>query len=166
MTRDTIEPLVAEGATLRSLVRDDLPLTLVWRNDDDSRPWFHSSSRIEWQQHVAWFDAYVAKDDDQVFIVEVDGVPVAQAALYGIRDGGAEFGRLLVAPDSRGRGLGHVAMELCLRAARERFGLDRVHLEVKDANARAIAVYERAQFVPDRDSKATPGSTVWVRKLA
>lgn len=165
MTRHTIRPLTSGNSTLRSLDRRDLPLTLAWRNHADSRAWFHATATIGEDQHNQWFDMYLDDEYDHVFVVEVDGVPVAQVALRGVGDGDGELGRLLVAPEERGAGIGHVAIDLCIRAAQECLHLDRIHLEVKDTNARAIAVYERAGFVPDHDAPAPVGSTVWVRAI-
>lgn len=165
MTSALIEPIAEGRATLRSLTREDLPITLAWRNHDESREWFHTTEIIDARQHAEWFDRYLTKTDDFVFIIEVDGEPVAQSAIYDVSEGQGEFGRLLVAPHARGRGLGHLAMELTARAARESFGLSRIALEVKDTNARAIAVYARAGFERKPDSACPPGSTVWVRTL-
>lgn len=166
MMQRPITPVTVGSATLRELARGDLENTLKWRNDDDSRSWFHYTEVIGPEQHQAWFDAYQAKTDDVVFVLDVDGVPCAQVALYDIADASAEFGRLVVDPDARGKGFGHLAMEMCLVAAKHRLGLSSVYLEVKDDNERAIAVYERAGFERAPERPAPAGSSVWVRSVA
>ncbi|MFM9876665.1 MAG: GNAT family N-acetyltransferase [Rhodoglobus sp.] len=150
MTNRSIPPLHEGEATLRALTLEDLPHTLAWRNHPDSRVWFHSTETIAPQQHVDWFEKYLLRDDDYVFVVDVAGEPRAQAALYHLTAEGAEFGRLLVDPSSRGLGLAHLTIRLCLRAAREVFGMPRLTLEVKHDNLAARRAYERAGFVEVR----------------
>lgn len=155
---DTI--IVDGDAVLRPLEEGDLPTTLAWRNHPESRVWFHTTEVIEPDQHSDWFRRNRDRDDDLVFLLDLDGVPVAQVALYGIHDGSAEFGRMLVDPGQRGRGVSHRALDLCLRMAAQ-LGITDLHLEVKPDNARAIAAYRRAGF--RNDGTAEDGSLVMRR---
>jgi diamine N-acetyltransferase len=163
MTAEVLSPIVDGDAELRVLTAADLPLTLDWRNHPDSRPWFHSTAPITPDQHAAWFARYLERADDYVFVIEVAGEPVAQVALYDVADGTAEFGRLLVNPQARGRGISHRATQLCLRVADEVLGLTQTHLEVKRDNVRAIRAYEAAGFEAVEDADGTDGSLVMRR---
>jgi RimJ/RimL family protein N-acetyltransferase len=163
MTAGTIAPLVDADVSLRMLESTDLPATLAWRNHADSRAWFHSTDPITETQHRDWFARYLERDDDYVFVLDAGGVPVAQVSLYDIADGSAEFGRLLVDPAARGRGLSHRAIALCLRVADEVLLLERVHLEVKRDNVRAIRGYEVAGFRADDTRTGTHDSLVMER---
>ncbi|PZQ89725.1 MAG: N-acetyltransferase [Leifsonia xyli] len=147
MTSVSIIPIEQGTARLRMLEAADLVTTLEWRNHPESRRWFLSTDLVTLESHENWFAGYLGRDDDYLFIVEDQGTPVAQVSLYRIRwdRGEAEFGRLLVAPAERGRGLSHLVTALCLRAA-EQLGLGRLRLEVKVDNVRAIRGYERAGF--------------------
>jgi len=156
-----LEP-VSEGAvTLRDLRASDLPATLSWRNDPRSRPWFHSDAVIEWESHLRWFRSYLGKAEDHVFVLEDEGRPVAQVSLYRIDGDSAEFGRLLVDPETRGKGYGGIASRLCLRLADEVLGLRIVHLEVKRTNSAAIKIYEALGF-GIRPSATTPEDSVYM----
>jgi RimJ/RimL family protein N-acetyltransferase len=148
MTSAALGPITADDAVLRMLGEDDLPLTRAWRNHPESRHGFHSSEEITAEQHRAWFAGYRERADDYVFIMEVAGRPVAQSALYDIVPSAAEFGRLLVDPGERGRGLSHRIIALTQDAA-VALGLDELYLQVKRANRRAIRAYERAGFARD-----------------
>lgn len=163
MTSAGVAPLTVGDATLRMLTADDLPLTRAWRNHPDSRSGFHVSDEIGDEQHRAWFENYLRRDDDYVFVMEVAGRPAAQAALYDIADGAAEFGRLVVDPATRGVGLSHRVIDLTLAIADDTLDLAEVHLEVKPENARAIAAYERAGFVHDASAVGQHGSLVMRR---
>lgn len=163
MSELELVPLTDGAGTLRSLRESDLPTTLAWRNDEASRHWFHSNDRVAWSDHAAWFQRYRLRADDHVFILEIGGEPVAQVSLYDIADGSAEFGRLLVDPQARGRGAGLLASALCVQAADEVLELRSLHLEVKSHNDAAIRIYERLGFavVPHRPTRE--GSRYMVR---
>ena len=48
--------------------------------------------------HTAWFNEYLTRSDDHMFIIESEGTPVGQIGLYHIADDrtDAEFGRLMI----------------------------------------------------------------------
>lgn len=148
---------------LRPLKREDLPLTLGWRNDVRSRRWFVSDVVIAPEAHLAWFEGYLARDDDIVFILEAGGQPVAQAALYRIRGDSAEFGRLLVDPVMRGRGYGVLASRLCMRVADDQLKLRQVRLEVKADNHPAVAIYRSLGFQEWDQTPSSAGLISMVR---
>lgn len=164
MTRRGLPTITEGGLTLRPLRAEDLALTRAWRNHADSRRWFNSTDEVTEEGHLAWFQSYLERHNDFVFITEADGTPIAQSALYDIADGEAEFGRLLVSPDARGRGYAHAVTALTLRCADEQLGLERVRLEVKPDNVRAIAAYVRAGFTVAEGLEGTGGATVMIRK--
>jgi len=163
MTSATLAPVTDGDATLRPLAESDLPATLSWRNHPDSAPWFHSTEKIDEVQHREWYAGYLTRDDDFVFVLDVSGTPAGQAALYAVADGTAEFGRLLIDPAKRGRGLSHRAIALTLRVADEQLALERVRLEVKRDNARAIRGYLAAGFHDDDSLVGHAGSVVMER---
>lgn len=149
MTSATLDPLVEGDAQLRALAFSDLETTLGWRNHGDSRIWFHSTGTVSAELHREWFDRYLERANDYMFILEVSGSAVAQASLYDVVSDSAEFGRLLVDPARRGQGLSHRVLALCLRVADEVLALSEIHLEVKRDNAPAIRAYVAAGFHPD-----------------
>lgn len=140
--------LLREGnLTLRPLTSSDLPMTRQWRND--SREHFLHSGIVTEERHRAWFDEYVKREDDYVFIIELDERPVGQCSLYNIdrKDCEAEFGRLLVIPSQRKTGIAKRAMELLLRAA-VGIGLHTFYLRVRGTNKPAVKLYTKQGFHP------------------
>lgn len=147
-----IEPFGNELVNLRLIEEKDLETTLSWRNRDEVRIWFKTSNPLSWDQHYAWYKRYINKDNDFLFIVEVDGHPVGQASVYDIDwvSGSAEVGRFLAAPEGKGRGyIGQACAEL-IRACAGRLGLRYIFLEVLENNERAIRLYERNDFVEEQ----------------
>lgn len=146
--KPSIRPLSDELVTLRLLAEDDLPTTLAWRNNDDARKWFINSEKIEWENHLKWFNSYKEKPNDLVFIVESEGVRVGQCAAYGIdiATGKAEVGRFLVAPDHSGKGYIKHGCQLLIQVCWEQLSLKKLFLEVFENNSRAIHLYEKLGF--------------------
>lgn len=143
-----VEPIISGQVRLRLLDARDLLTTLSWRNRDSARIWFKTSSPISTEQHQAWFDCYLNKDDDFVFIIEVADKPVGQASVYKINHHmkSAELGRFLVAPEHSGRGYMRQACGALIEFSASKLALDYLFLEVRETNTRAIGIYESHGF--------------------
>jgi len=151
MGKRDITPLVGERVRLRLLEATDLPLTRTWRNQDHIRRWFIHSDVITPEGHRRWFESYLPRDDDFLFIIEEGrsaGRPVGQISLYNIdwERGRAEFGRLLVGEPTAARGLAREATELLLGYAFDTLDLREIQLEVFAANEPALALYRSCGF--------------------
>src|SRR5262245_34000210 len=70
MAKRWIAPLARGRIRLRLLDERDLPMTLLWRNQDHIRRWLFDSRVISPEEHRAWFDQYRERDDDFVFVIE------------------------------------------------------------------------------------------------
>ena len=136
---------------LRGLEESDLPLTLAWRNDDRSRRWFKSQEALQLESHVAWFARYAAsKSRDCIFFAEtLNGEPVGQSSIYNFDQDAsrAEVGRFISDPELRGKGLFRDALIMTLIVGFDVLGLEELHLEVIETNARAIRLYESVGFI-------------------
>ncbi|RWH38578.1 MAG: GNAT family N-acetyltransferase [Mesorhizobium sp.] len=127
----------------------DLETILVWRNRDEARVWFKNSDRIAFEAHLAWYERYCQKEDDFFFLVEANGHPVGQCAIYDIGSGSAEVGRFLVAPEMAGQGyIGRSCAEI-VRFGTGFLNLSYLFLEVMEQNAKAIRLYERHGFIEE-----------------
>ena len=152
MGKRLLLPIVKKLVRLRLLSREDLPLTLGWRNQDNIRKWFFYSALITPEQHENWYREYQERDDDFVFIIEdaSNGFrPVGQVAIYHIDWEGlrAEFGRLMIGElSAAGKGLARASTQAVLQLAFDQFNLQEVYLEVYTDNLRAISLYESVGF--------------------
>jgi RimJ/RimL family protein N-acetyltransferase len=106
-------------------------------------------------------DAYmmlkaVAEADDVVGHIEIKAIDRVHR--------NAMLGRILIAPDRRGRGLGQPLVHAALRICFGELGLHRVGLRVFAHNAAAVASYTRAGFVQEgleRHTKLAPDGAWW-----
>jgi len=154
-TKRSLPPIQNEAVCLRLLTEDDLPITLAWRNHPEIRRWFFYSEELTWEQHRGWFEKYVVRDDDFVFIIEdvQTGRSVGQVALYHIdwKARRCEYGRLMVGEGAaRGKGYAKTATRLVCQLGFKTLGLAEIYLEVYEHNAVARAVYAACGFQLER----------------
>lgn len=152
MSKRIILPQEDDRIVLRLLEKEDLPLTLSWRNRDENRKWFFTTEIITEDKHYAWFERYKDLDNDFVFVIQakdLDNNLIGQVALYGI-DWDAqsgEYGRLVIGHmAARRKGYARNATRLVMTIGFEQLGLSKIFLEVKEGNLPAIAVYKACGF--------------------
>ncbi len=99
-----------------------------------------------------------------IFMAERDGDPIGCCSLMPMADGGYEVGKMAVAADAQGLGLGRRLLEACEAHAREA-GAARLYLETNSAQTHAIALYRRFGFV-DLPPQPTPYArcNCWMEK--
>lgn len=81
-----------------------------------------------------------------IFIAEQDRRAVGCCSLLPMDDGGFEVGKMAVAREAQGLGLGRALLDACEAHARER-AAPRLYLETNAAQTHAIALYRRFGFV-------------------
>jgi RimJ/RimL family protein N-acetyltransferase len=151
--KNTFPVIESERLLLRPLTYEDLPLTLSWRNQDSIRRWFFDSGLISMEQHRAWFESYLEKEDDFVFVILEKGPSprlIGQIALYHIdwQAMAAEFGRLMIGDIcAQGKGYAKEATCVLIEHAVSQLHLREVYLEVYEHNLAAVAVYCSCGFV-------------------
>lgn len=152
MTKRDIEPIDGKRVRLRLLAEPDLAMTLAWRNQDRIRRWFINSDHLTVEGHRRWFEQYVSRDDDFVFIVEETEEllkPVGQVAIYNIdwKLKRAEYGRMLIGEaKATGRGLAQEATALAVAFAFSQLGLKELEAYILSSNAASLAVLAACGF--------------------
>lgn len=135
---------------LRLIEEDDLPMTLAWRNRDEVRKWFKYSEVLSLGSHREWFQKYLLRDNDYLFIVEEaqSAVAVGQASVYDINweKGIGEVGRFIAAPEYRGRGYMKQACAAIAELSFRILKIQQVFLEVFPDNERAMHVYTASGY--------------------
>jgi len=149
----SISTITGTHINLRPLQFSDLPLTLTWRNDPSIRKWFVYSELISWEQHLNFYNKYVTRPDDFIYIIEFKDeahTPVGQISLYNLNNEAktAEFGRLMIGQISeRGKGYAEEATALILKDAILNKGFSEIFLDVFISNQPAIHVYSKLGFL-------------------
>ncbi|WP_426041963.1 GNAT family N-acetyltransferase [Brevundimonas sp. TWP2-3-4b1] len=109
-------------------------------------------------------DGSILSKGGVIFIAERDGEAIGCCSLMLMPDGGYEVGKMAVAADAQGLGLGRRLLEACETHARTA-GAPRLYLETNGAQTHAIALYDRFGFV-DLPPQPTPYArcNVWMEK--
>ena len=133
--------------TLEEATPSDVPALLAWMEDfyaHEGIPFDAATSSATLRELLAH------PEYGQVFKLVADGTPVGYAAVaygFSLEFGGrsAFLDELYVRPESRGQGIGTIALRL-LRDACRRLGARSLALEVNFDNAQAEALYRREGF--------------------
>jgi RimJ/RimL family protein N-acetyltransferase len=134
---------------LREVTPADSENLYRWRMDPSSRPMFRSMELVPFEAHEKFFARYFAPENaDHWFVIEVQGQPVGAICLFAStgEPAQAEWGRLLVVPEERGKGYARRSLELLIEHAR-RTGVQRLTCEVLAGNAAAETLYASLGFV-------------------
>lgn len=136
------------GVSLRPIDSDDNLLLLQWRSDQRNARWFLSGAIPTETSQAQWFEHYLRRDDEILYMIELDEVgPIGTVGLSGIGAHHAEVGRVLIGePEFRGKGFARAALDALEEIARTRFSIRRLSLEVLEDNEPARGLYERCGF--------------------
>jgi RimJ/RimL family protein N-acetyltransferase len=146
---------VPDMTTVSLRTRTDHDLDLLFSIATDLETWEERNSKAPAPLTRDIFDARLARaaaseppEETVLFVVDVDGVAVGRASLFGFDSFArhAEAGISLV-PDARGRGIGTAAIAQLVEFGFVRRNLRRIHLQAISSNTGAIRAYEKAGFV-------------------
>lgn len=132
--------------SLRLLTYEDLERTLIWRNQIEVRKWFKNSCEIDILNHKKWYVNYLIKDDDYVFIAEINNESVGQMAVYNIANNSAEIGRFIVSPEAKGKGMMKLSIQKFISFIFKEFSVLNIYLDVLVENKKAIHIYKNLGF--------------------
>lgn len=138
------------GVTLRRTGTGDLARVLEIEAAPDTAEWLGDCSP---RRHADALD----DPDREHLLVRHEGRTVGFVVLAAPRgtEEGVELRRIVIAPEYRGRGLGRAALRAVLDHVLAR--ADRLWLDVKPGNERALALYASEGFVRERALPASPG---------
>lgn len=142
--------IIGERLQLRAIEEADLPLLAGWRNHPEVAPYFCHSEPLSLEQQRRWFDRFLSRDDERLWIAEQrdDATPVGSVGLTGLdwRHRRAELARVVVAPDHRGQGYSREMCRLAIGFAFDELNLHRLSLEVIAGNEPALTLYRGLGF--------------------
>ncbi|MEB9683301.1 hypothetical protein BK742_21010 [Bacillus thuringiensis serovar pingluonsis] len=144
---------IKNALSLREIVESDIESIRVWRNQNQIKKYFINADDISEEQQRKWFENYLVKTDDIMFMIEENiefKSAIGTVALYNINQTteSAEFGRLMIGhTPAQGKGFGKQAIILACTYAFEVLELSEVYLYVLCNNIKAIRMYLKLGFV-------------------
>ena len=145
-------PVATEDLALKPLRARDCEPLLTWINSADALLQWAGPRDFEWPltDEQLLSDLHAADHLRMPFaaVLPDDRRPVGHVMLTTLPAHNlGVIGRVIVAPDQRGRGLGTALMQAVVRFGFDRRGLHRLQLAVYDFNLAAIACYQSVGFV-------------------
>ena len=95
---------------LRRATMDDGEHLLRWRNDPATRENSFNSDTVSRESHFCWLEVVLANANRDLYIAEVDNIPVGTLRIDRDASGQSELS-WTVAPESRGRGVGKAMLQ-------------------------------------------------------
>jgi RimJ/RimL family protein N-acetyltransferase len=139
------DPLPDDKLQLRLATSDDLlPL---WRlaNDRAVRQFSLSPDPITLEEHAAWFQAKLAREETAIWVFDFHGLILATVRYDRVDPQTAEVS-LAVAPAFRRRGLGTKLLQRNLRLIRDRLGVKRLRAVVRKENIPSARIFAKTGF--------------------
>ncbi|MBD2864803.1 GNAT family N-acetyltransferase [Paenibacillus oceani] len=156
-----------EDIKLRSLEEKDIEKVRNWRNLEWARTSFLNADIISQEQQLAWYQKYIKKENDLMFVIEWGGMDIGIVALYNIdyTKSIAEFGRLLIGePLARGKGIGKKVVKAICNFGFNEIKIETIVLEVLESNSYATKIYLDAGF-NCKDKYLTVGKTIYKMEI-
>lgn len=133
--------LIARPATIA-----DEETLFEWRNDETVRLNSRAHEEVAWESHRSWLRRSLVDEDRILLIIESDGTPVATCRWDRRSEREWEVS-ITVAPDSRGRGLAHAAVDAAEGALKDSAPVRMLAVVHRD-NAASRRLFERAGYLP------------------
>lgn len=138
---------------LRPIELEDSDLIRRWRFDEQSYDFFYEFVPISLYENNMWIESILKKKDEINFIVceKTTKKNLGMISIIDIdyRNQKCEIGRVFVGAESRGKGIGRIALELCLEYSFKHLNMHKVYIEVFSENKGALNLYKKCGFIED-----------------
>ena len=139
---------------LRPAAPADLQAVLAWIDSPEAlRLW--GGHRLTWPPEVekTWYE--IGADGHNTFaLVDVDGSLAGYGQTLPHEPARVHLGRIILAPEARGQGVGRVLVGALIGAARENFHAAAITLNVYRENLPAVRLYRSLGFVVALEDEA------------
>jgi len=136
---------MTENLLIRSMIEDDLPMVLAWRNHPEVRRYMFTHHEISLAEHTQWFMRAVQDNARRLLIVQEQGSPIGYVQFSNVEPGGvADWGFYARPEASKGTG-----SKLGASALDHAFGQLKLHKvcgQAIDTNQASIRFHERLGF--------------------
>lgn len=155
---------------LRPLAPADSPTLLRWRNLPEIARHMYTDHTISPEEHTAWFERTLRRDDVRYWVIVADGVDVGVVNLTEIdrRQRTCSWAFYIAEAAARGKGTGAFTEYTVLELVFSEMGLRKLSCEVLESNPAVLAMHERFGFVREgrfREQILKDGAPVDVHRL-
>lgn len=142
---------------LRSATLLDMALIFKWRND----PWIIEKGslnrEVPWDEHKAWFERFIADENSQMFIIEMNKQPIGQVRFIG--EAGSAYAEvsIYILKPFIGKGYGAFALDMACRQIKKFLNIKYILAYILMGNMSSIHAFERCSFEPIENSAIQGG---------
>lgn len=131
--------------TSRRIKIEDASLLWEWANDKDVRRLSFNKEPIEYSHHLEWLKNKLQSEAISFWLIELEGVPVAQVRYEKVAPDMAEI-NFSVSAESRGQGIGTLALQDTESLASSELDIYRLEAIVLDNNPASQRVFEKCGY--------------------
>jgi len=131
--------------TSRRIKIEDASLLWEWANDKDVRRLSFNKEPIEYSHHLEWLKNKLQSEAISFWLIELEGVPVAQVRYEKVAPDMAEI-NFSVSAESRGQGIGTLALQDTESLASSELDIYRLEAIVLDNNPASQCVFEKCGY--------------------
>ena len=139
-----------KNVRLRPMNVEDLDALRTWRNDQKFTQYLSPIDEITPEAQLQWYKNDLENPDSYTFAIdeatELNRF-VGSVGLYNFTKDSAECGRFLIDKTTSGRGIGFLAMTLCLFIGFEKLALKCITAVVHENNTSALKTDQKGGFV-------------------
>lgn len=140
--------IIGKNIIFRAIEEKDLPLMVQWRNNPDVNYYFYEHEPLSMPMQKKWFDNYLQHiNTDKIFIIDeiASGNTIGMVSIYHIdwRNRKAEWGRLMLVGDIRGKGYGKEIEIMIYTYVFEHLNLNKLCCEVYAFNDKVVSTHEK-----------------------
>jgi RimJ/RimL family protein N-acetyltransferase len=150
------ESEIVRGLQIRSASWEDVNLLWKWANDPSVRENSFHPEPIGRDEHVEWFKKKLADSGTRIWIIEMDGEPVAQIRYDRVNSGIAEIG-FSVSLGYRGQEIGTKTLRMTSTRACEELNVQCLRGIVLRHNEASGRVFQKAGFRKEQKNKIIKG---------
>jgi RimJ/RimL family protein N-acetyltransferase len=149
MLEGSVETISDGVVGFRDISPSDMELLYVWRMEEDTRLMFRHTEVVPFEFHRARVERHLqGGQPDRWFIIEAAEKRVGTISLYNFSEDRktCDWGRFIIAPESRNLGYGKRALKLLIGYSQS-IGVKTLNCEVLESNGVALRLYRRLGFV-------------------
>ena len=139
---------MTENLLIRSMIEDDLPMVLTWRNHPEVRRFMFTQHEISLTEHTQWFKRVVQDNTRRLLIVQENGSPIGYVQFSNVEPGGVADWGFYACPGAS-KGTGRKLGEIALDHAFGQLELHKVCGQVIEKNHASKRFHERLGFKPE-----------------
>ena len=133
------------GINIRHIEIEDASLLWEWANDTDVRCLSFNKEPIEYPHHLEWLKHKLQSEATSFWLIELEGVPIAQVRYEKVAPDMAEI-NFSVSADFRGQGIGTLALKETESLACSELDTNRLLAIVLENNSASQRVFKKCGY--------------------